>query len=116
MNNTEIKLNYGGVDYTLAYNRAAIKIIEDNGFKINEFLEKPMMNIELAFQGAFIKNHPKTSQETIQEILQHCPDKQGLFTTLYNMISETYEDLFQTDAEDDESKKVTWKTVNSKKN
>ena len=31
-----------------------------------------------------------------------------------SMISETYEDLFSTD--EDDSKNVTWKTVNSKKN
>lgn len=114
MNNTEIKLTYKDVEYTLAYNRAAVKIIEDNGFEINKFLEKPMLNIEMAFQGAFIKNHPKVSQETIQEIFKHCPDKQSLITTLYTMISETYEDLFSTN--EDESKNVTWKTVNSKKN
>ena len=115
MNNTEIKLNYQGIEYTLAYTRAAVKILESNGFEINSFLEKPMSNIELAFQGAFIKNHPKVSQATIAEIYKHCPNKQDLLMSLYEMISETYNDLFETDTED-ESKNVTWKTVNLKKN
>ncbi len=110
MNNTKIELEYADTKYVLEYNKAAIKIIESNGFNINTFLEKPMVNIELAFQGAFIKNHPKVSLETINEIFAHCPDKQGLISSLYSMISECYEGLFSVNEEDD-SKNVSWKTV-----
>lgn len=112
MNNTKIKLNYEGVDYVLEYNKAAIKVIEHNGFNINTFLEKPMSNIELAFQGAFVKNHPKTSLTTISEIFDSCPNKQELVSSLYEMISECYETLFSTkDTEEGASKNITWETV-----
>lgn len=110
MNNTQIKLKYEGVEYLLEYNRAAVKAIEHNGFNVNTFLEKPMSNIELAFQGAFIKNHPKVSQTTISEIFEHCPNKQELIQSLYSMISECYETLFNVD-ETDDSKNITWETV-----
>ena len=111
MNNTKIKLNYDGVDYVLEYNKAAIKVIEKNGFDINSFLEKPMSNIDLAFQGAFIKNHPKVSLTTIDEIFQHCPNKQDLVGSLYTMISECYEALFNVEEGKDDSKNITWETV-----
>lgn len=106
--NTKINLTYEGNDYTLEYTRASVKILEANGFKLDEFLEKPMTNIELAFQCAFLKNHPKVSQGTISEILDNCPDKANLIATLKTMIDETYQSLL---ADNGTSGNVTWKTV-----
>ena len=108
--NTKIELNYKGVDYTLEYNRASVKILEANGFKIDELFEKPMTNIELMFQCAFIKNHPNVQLTTITEILNECPDKNELLASLKVMIDETYESLL-SEPEDGKSGNVTWKTV-----
>lgn len=108
--NTKIELTYQSVPYTLEYTRETVAILEANGFKIEDFLEKPMLNIELAFQTAFIKNHPKVQINTVKEIFAHCPDKQGLVLTLKKMIDETYESLL-ADPEEDESGNVVWKTV-----
>ena len=58
--NTKINLTYKGVPYVLEYDRMSVKLLEANGFNIEEFMAKPMSNIELAFAGAFIKNHRKT--------------------------------------------------------
>lgn len=107
--NTKIELNYKGIDYTLEYNRAAVKVLEANGFKINEFFDKPMTNIELMFQCAFIKNHASVQITTITEILASCPDKNNLLATLKQMIDETYESLLSEPEGD--SGNVTWKTV-----
>ena len=64
--NTKINLTYKGVPYVLEYDRMSVKLLEANGFNIEEFMAKPMSNIELAFAGAFIKNHRKhTCMETI---------------------------------------------------
>lgn len=110
--NTTIELSYNGVDYVLEYDRAAVKVLEANGFKLDEFLEKPMTNIELVFQCAFIKNHPKTPVTTITEILENCPDKTDLLLTLKQMIDNTYESLLsEPDKEKDNGKNVSWKTV-----
>ena len=54
--NTKIKLTYEGKEYILEFNRMSIKLLENTGFKIDEFLEKPMTNIDLAFTAAFIRN------------------------------------------------------------
>lgn len=110
--NTKIELEYQGVKYTLEYSRAAIKVLEQNGFRIDEFLEKPMTNIELAFQCAFIKNHPKVQVATIQEILNSCPNKDNLIVTLKQMIDETYESLLaEPEKQEDAVGNVVWKTV-----
>lgn len=105
--NTKIELTYKGVNYTLEYNRASVKVLENNGFKLDEILDKPMTNIELIFQCAFIKNHPNTQLTTITEILEQCPNKKELLGTLKVMIDETYESLLS----EDNSGNVSWKTV-----
>lgn len=108
--NTYINLTYKGVPYKLEYDRATVKLLEANGFNIDEFLEKPATNIELAFSGAFIKNHRKVAQTTIDEILEHCPDKSKLIVQLRNMISETYEALLAEPNKDDEGN-ASWEVV-----
>ena len=84
--NTKIELKYEGQNYTLEYDRAGIKLLESRGFNIDEFIEKPMTNTEMVFQGAFLKNHPNIKLATIDEIFKACPDKTGLMQTLNKMI------------------------------
>ena len=80
--NTKIKLTHNGQEYILEYDRMSVKLLESSGFVLDEFLEKPMSNIELAFAGAFIKNHKKTPQATIDELYNGCKNKTELVTTL----------------------------------
>lgn len=108
--NTKIELEYEGQHYTLEYDRAGIKMLESYGFNIDEFLQKPITNTELAFQGAFLKNHPNTKLTTINDIFKDCPDKSGLVKSLHKMITDSYDALL-AEPEDDDPKKVQWKTV-----
>lgn len=107
--NTKINLTYDGETYTLEYDRASVKLLEDNGFKLDEFLDKPMSNIELAFSGAFIKNHKKTKQTTIDVIYEKLKGKKELIIQLQKMISECYESLL--DEPDGDEGNVTWEVV-----
>lgn len=107
--NTKINLTYKDVPYVLEYDRMTIKTMEANGFVVDEFLDKPMSNIELAFAGAFIKNHRKTSQSVIDEIYANCKDKRKLVEALVVMIQETYEALFDDPAGD--AGNATWEVV-----
>ena len=108
--NTKINLTYKGETYTLEYNRNSVILLENAGFKLDEFLEKPMSNIELAFAGAFMKNHPKVNQNTIDEIFKSLKNKSGLITTLNKMIRESYDSLLEDPEEDDEGN-ATWEIV-----
>lgn len=111
--NTKINLTYNGEQYTLEYNRMSVKMLENNGFDLDEFAKKPMMNIEMVFAGSFIKNHRKTNQTTIDAIFKSCPDKDGLVTQLITMIRETYESLM-AEPEDSEQGNVSWEVVGLK--
>lgn len=108
--NTKIELEYEGQNYTLEYDRDGIRMLEARGFSVDEFIQKPMTNVELAFQGAFLKNHPNTKLETISDIFKECPDKGQLISTLHKMITDSYTSLLSEPADDD-PKKVQWKTV-----
>ena len=107
--NTKIELTYQGSKYTLEYDRKTVVALENTGFRLDEFLEKPMASIDDAFKMAFLKNHPNVLSRTVQEIFEHCPDKSNLISTLYKMISETYDSLL-ADPEDDEGN-ASWVTV-----
>ena len=107
--NTTINLTYKDIPYTLEYDRMTVKALEENGLVIDEFIKKPMGNIELAFAGAFLKHHRKTNQKLINEIYAKCPNKRELVTTLVKMVQETYESLF--DEPEDDAGNATWEVV-----
>ena len=105
--NTKINLTWNGEKYVLEYNRASVRILEQSGFAIDEFLKRPMTNIELAFAGAFLKNHKKVPQNTIDEIFSKLPNKDQLIVQLQKMIQETYESLLEEPEEGSEGN-VSW--------
>lgn len=108
--NTKINLTYKGVPYTLEYNRMAIKLMEADGFSLNEFSSHPMTMIDLAFRGAFYKNHRKVSNGLMDEIYEHCVDKERLLENLTNMLTECYASLTKDPDGDDEGN-ATWEVV-----
>ncbi len=108
--NTKINLTHNDEKYVLEYDRYSIKLLERAGFKFDEFLDRPMTNIELAFAGAFYKNHPKVPQTTIDEIYDECPNKTDLIIALKNMIDECYQALIG-DNEEKKSGNTSWETV-----
>ena len=113
--NKEIKLNYKGTEYTLTYNRMAVKIIESQGFELEKFSKQGSTflvrrMIELVFSGSFLANHRKVSQNTIDEIYKSCPDKSGLISNLTEMINDCYNSLTEEPKDGDEGN-VTWEVV-----
>ena len=114
--NTQIKITHNGETYILEYDRFTIKLLEKSGFNYDEFLEKPMTNIELAFTAAFIKNHPNTKQSVdwwqpgiCTRIYHESKDKAKLVAVITKMINDFYDSLL-ADPEDD-SGNTTWEIV-----
>lgn len=108
--NTKINLTYKNVPYTLEYDRMSVKTLEANGFSVEEFVKKPMSNIDMAFAGAFIKHHRKTKQNVIEEIYSKCENKEKLIEALITMIQETYDALFEEPTIGDEGN-ACWEVV-----
>lgn len=108
--NTKINLTYKDVPYCLEYDRMGVKMLEANGFSVEDFLKKPMCNIEMVFAGAFIKNHRKIKQDLVDEIFAKCKDKDKLITTLTTMIEETY-DVLLDEPDDSDEGNAEWEVV-----
>jgi len=104
----KIEFKYQDKDYCLEYNRAAIKLMEQQGFDFSEFKTKPMTMGDLAFQGAFIKNHKDIRMNLISEIYDNLNNKPELVNVLIQMIEETYEDLY---SDNKDGKNTEWKIV-----
>ena len=82
---SKIVLNYENKDYELEYSRQSVKMMEGQGFVLDEIASKPMTMIPLLFSGAFIKNCKGTKRAVIDEIYKGIGDKTGLMEALLEM-------------------------------
>ncbi len=105
----KIEFEYEGTKYCLEYSRDAIKVMERQGFDLNKFMSQPMTSIDLAFEGAFLKNHRNIKAAKVKDIYQALGNKNELANELLDMISETYNSLFED--EENSGKNIEWKTV-----
>ena len=110
--NTQIKFVYKDVPYVLEYNRMAIKQMEATGFSLEEFTKKPMLNIDIAFKGLFLKNHKKTNEKLIEEIYDKLGNRESLIEKIGIMLTESYNSLL--DDEDDAEGNIAWDVVELK--
>jgi hypothetical protein len=101
---SKIVLNHEDKEYVLEYNRQSVKMMEGQGFVLDELVSKPMTMIPLLFSGAFIKNCKGTKRNVIDEIFKGISDKNELLEALMEMYTETLSTL--TDSADEGN--VTW--------
>lgn len=110
--NTKIKFEKDGNEYVLEYDRKSIATMEKLGFNINEFTDKPMTMLPLAFRGLFIKNHKFVKEAFIDECFDGFKNKEKLIETIATMLAETYETLQSTtDENGNELGNIDWETV-----
>lgn len=90
---SKIVLNFENQDYELEFNRQSVKMMESQGFVLDEITSKPMTMIPLLFSGAFIKNCKGVKRNTIDKIFDGIADKTGLMQALMEMYAETLSTL-----------------------
>ena len=105
---SKISLNYNDKDYTLEYTRQSVRMMEGQGFVLEQISEKPVTMIPMMFQGAFIKNHRGMKRALIDEIYDEVADKSGLLNALMEMYAETLSSL--TDENETEGNAI-WAVV-----
>lgn len=106
--NKQIEFTYEGVDYTLEYDRASIRYMENNGLDMGAISSRPATMMSILWQGAFLKNHKKETPDKIQRMYEGLKNKSDLNAALIEMVSETYTALYG-DSEEDDSKNIEWK-------
>lgn len=90
---SKITLNYNDKDYTLEYNRQSVRMMESQGFVLEEISTKPVTMIPMMFYGAFMKNHRGMKRAFVDEIYDEIVDKSGLINALMEMYAETLSTL-----------------------
>lgn len=86
---SKINLTYKNTEYTLEYDRKSVKIMEGQGFVLDEVDSKPATMIPMLFEGAFIKNHRGTKRKLLEELYNEIPQKSDLIMVLVEMYAET---------------------------
>lgn len=107
---SKINLTYEKVEYTLEYSRQSVKIMEGQGFVLDEITSKPMTMIPMLFSGAFIKNHRGMKRNLIDEIFESISNKGDLIAALAEMYAETLS--FLTEGNSSDEGNVVWAKVN----
>ena len=105
---SKISINYNDKEYTLEYNRQNVRMLESQGFVLDEISSKPATMIPALFYGAFAKNHRGIKRTLVDEIYDNCPDKTGLINALMEAYAETLSEL--TDEKEDGGN-ATWVVV-----
>ena len=104
---SKIELTHEKKTYVLEYNRQSVKMMEGQGFNLEEIASKPMTMIPLLFNGAFIKNCKGTKRAVIDEIFDGIGNKTELMEALMEMYAETLSTL----TDDSDEGNVTWAMV-----
>lgn len=100
----QIKFTYKDQDYILEYTRKTVKVMEGNGFNINEIDTKPMLMVPILFRGAFLSKHRFVKDEVVDDIYKNISHKTELIETLVEMYTDTIETLF----DEPESGNLEW--------
>ena len=103
----KIEFDYEDEHYILEFSRRTVSNMEQNGFVLQQAIERPATMIPQLFAGAFAMHHPRIKEEKINAIYKALGDKDELFPTLIECYRAPLEAMF--DEPEDESKKVKWK-------
>jgi len=100
-NMNRIDFDYNGKHYCLEYTPATIKIMEANGFNINDLADKPQTRIEQLWSGAFLA-HERNVSETVKKNLYDEMKSKKLLNALCTMYNNVLSNLLPDDDDDDE--------------
>lgn len=100
-----ITLTHGDREYELTYTRETARMMQMNGFDIQEIRSKPNVMIPLLFRGAFFARHKDVKTKVTDEIYDQINDRTGLISELIGMYQECIDSLF----DEPESGNVSWK-------
>lgn len=103
---TKVTITYEGKNYTLAYSRESVRMIEQTGFDIGKIESMPASMIPQLFFGAFAMYHKGIKRKLVDEIWKSTPNKNDLIVVLVEMYGETIEDLLGDN--EDNTKNATW--------
>lgn len=103
-----IKFDYDGIEYTLEYSKQAVRMMENQGFSVENLSSKPTTTIPTLFKGAFYMHHKDVKVKKIDEIYSALEDKADLILALTELYMDAVNSVLEGDSPEDGSKKVKW--------
>ena len=92
-------INIADKDYDLCLNREAVKVIENKGFNIQTFVNKPVTMTELLWFAGFIPNYKEVNQNLSVKLLETYRAEGGDVNEVIEFLAEEYSNFVnaQTD-------------------
>ncbi len=82
-----------GQKYKLEFTRKTVKQMTENGFRLEDVKDKPIIAIPELFAGAFLANHRYLKESIIDDMYKGITNKDELIITLIEMYREPIEAL-----------------------
>jgi len=98
-----------GKDWTLAFNNRSVRRMSENGFKIEDVWERPIIGIPALFHGAFYVHHKGITPEMTDQIWKTIKGKEALVGQLVKMYQKPVEAVL--DEPEENGKNATWEVV-----
>lgn len=105
----QINFEENGKHYCLEFSRESVLRMEGAGFKPGESGASPALELNMLWAGAFYKNHRNVSSSLIEKLLESRTNKRKLLEKLRDMVSETYNSMF--DDEDGDEGNANWEAT-----
>lgn len=102
-----VSFDYKNTHYTLGFNRNTAVLLEQQGFTVEEMMEKPNALIPVLFYCAFQQYHRGIKRNLVDEIFEKLPNKRDLMLVLVEAYRETSDTLFDEPENGDEGN-LTW--------
>lgn len=106
---TPLKFEYEGKEYTLEFNREAVRMAERSGFDVENFDAKVLSNSEDLFYFSFRMHHPEVTMEDAMDILYKGFGglKAEEVRQLIELFSEPYISLMNVEGNEKNVRRVT---------
>lgn len=93
-------------EYTLCLTREAIKRIENLGFNIQNFIQKPVTYQDILWYGGFVANHSDVNPNLAIKLMETYTAEGGDVVEVLEFLSETYSNFVNAPTDTKSSKKA----------
>lgn len=104
MNTCTIEVS--GKEYTLCLTRKAVKEIENLGFNIQAFMNKPVTYMDILWYGGFITNHRTVNQNLSLKIMDSYKAEGGDVNEVIEFLASEYSNFVNAPTDTKATKKA----------
>ena len=98
-------------EYTICLTREAVKEIENMGFNIQNFIQKPITYQDILWYGGFIAKHPSVNPNLAIKLMETYKEEGGDVNEVLEFLSEEYSNFVNAPADTASKKKKKAKIV-----